>query len=395
MSHNNANEEVLNLIRIKDADGLRSKLLQMGFSLLPKAFANSKGALSYIKGFNLQTILGVGPTLRCIFHKDANPSASVYQADSGDWLYKCHSGACSGEAMNVLGLVEKLQGSKNAEALSFLLWAFNVSVQSSTANFFTAYLKALSERFAILAPTAFSLIDVNVLTGIYLWAEHCFKGVNCDGWTSVTFSCSNQQLADRCQRKNLKASPWLALFTFLGLLRRIPAYELGEKRYDDLLNHRNAEQVGKWTKPINCIRLFLLTDAKLAEIEANAIRWKAMDYTFSSFTYSAVYDKEGSFRAHELFPSGDMDWAFRYESPSRKLRKATEEILGRELAAHGEIRLNALKDLLVKETGLSKKRIQLSLKPILDILCQTDYCRVKESRLTVIKRRAFPENPAA
>lgn len=395
MSHNDADQEVLRLIRRKDAAGLRSKLLQMGFSLPPKAFTTSKEALSYIKGFNLKIILGVGPSLRCPFHDDQNPSASVYQANSGDWLLKCHSSTCLvAKGTNILGIVEKLQRTESVEALPFLLRAFNVTVETKneSGDLFTTNLEVLSERFSILAPTAFSLIDVSVLTGIYLCVEHCFVKAKCNGRTNVTFSCTNQRIADSCQRRNLKVSPHLALFASLGILRRVPPYELGEKQYNNLLSYRNMEQVGKWSKPVNCISLFLLTDVRLAGIEDNAKRWKALCYSISTFSFDVVYEKEGSFRAHELFPCGDMGEAD--ESSFKRLKKAVALVLKRELSAHGEIRLNALKGLLVEETGLSKKRVQLSLKPILDGLCQTDYCRVKEGRFTVI-RRAFSENPAA
>lgn len=387
MAFNNADTEVLRLIRLEDANGLQSELQQKGFTLPPKIFATSKEALSYIKSFSLKTIFGTGSSLCCFFHDDKNPSASVYQANSGDWLYKCHSSTCkmSGKATNILGLVKGLQ--ENGKAFPFLLKAFNVSVEAkdNTLDFFIANTKALC-KFKALAPTAFSLFDINVLQGIYNCAAHCFQQVNCNGWSSVTLSMSNQQLANQCHRKNLKVSPLLALFAFLGILHRVPSYELDNKRYDALMQYRITQKaIGQpWARPINYIKLFLLTDKKLIEIEENAKRFKALGYSRSVFTYDMIYRKEGSFIAHDCFPCGDMDHAD--ESSFQKIKKKAMLILDRELSLHDSIYLSRLKELLVNETGLTPKRVRLVLKPVMDSLCNEGYCRAKDGRFTIIKK---------
>lgn len=53
----------------------------------------------------------------------------------------------------------------------------------------------------------------------------------------MTFSVSSGQLRKETGAPNLKVSIYLAQFTYLGLIRRLPLYELDAKRYGAMMSY--------------------------------------------------------------------------------------------------------------------------------------------------------------
>jgi hypothetical protein len=66
-----------------------------------KEFTNFTKLKSFIKSIPLEAVFG-GTKLNCLFHKDNNPSVSIYTNEDGYSYYKCHS---CGEHLDILDLI--------------------------------------------------------------------------------------------------------------------------------------------------------------------------------------------------------------------------------------------------------------------------------------------------
>lgn len=94
-------------------------------------------------------------------------------------------------------------------------------------------------------------------------------------------------------------------------------------------------------------------------------------------------------------PYGNRLWTKPSEVTFKELKQQTIRILARETALHGGLSLQALKELLRKETGGSPKQIQINLKMILDKLCEGEYYKTRSGRFVVIRRRGEEKRQAA
>ncbi|WAH39025.1 hypothetical protein [Alicyclobacillus dauci] len=87
----------------------------------PYTASSSSDVFTYLKQQDLHDFLGVaGERFRCLFHDDSNPSAGIFIADSGDYLYKCHSDRC-GVCGSIIELTQRILETKNfSRVLRFL-----------------------------------------------------------------------------------------------------------------------------------------------------------------------------------------------------------------------------------------------------------------------------------
>ena len=397
MSSTNVSDEVLGAIRSGVAERFHSVLQTSG--LLPEApmFSGMAEFFRFVKSLNLEMLLGVEKNFCCIFHADQNPSATVYRGSSGDWLYYCHSSNCryGGKALNLIQIVALLQGVRAVEALRFLQKACGVVIPTdkkankNTSSIFDDALNALQNGdFDRVCPTAAKIAKKPLLQSLYRFGKDSLakSGVDCFGDAAV-FSVSNQQFRDVINKRSFnRVSNFFALLAYLGLLHRIPLFELSDSRYRKMLQYLMTH---RGYLPTNQIEIFRLTGERLQQAEVSAKQWKKEGHAFSTFTYTAVFSKEGTFRAHELFPSGgqlagckeggscDVDHA--------DFSHAVRDAINEAIRTSGAASLDVLKAALC-EKGFTRTHIQTSLKTEIDLLCRNGYRRVRENHRALIVR---------
>lgn len=70
-------------------------------------------------------------SIKCLFHDDNNNSASIFQADDGTWIYKCHSSKCN-VTYNIIGVIERLAGFKSRpKTYKFIKEIFNLEIMET------------------------------------------------------------------------------------------------------------------------------------------------------------------------------------------------------------------------------------------------------------------------
>ena len=399
------------LIQLGNARDYQQYLQNRGFSISPKRFHQATDLMKYLKSIDLSIVLDLPAECLCIFHDDVNSSATIFRSNSGDSLYYCRTKDCIHglHGMNILQIVQALQSSTSKEALKFLNESFNVSLEPlekhSEKNMFDENVDVFSQKFQEKAPTAFSFLDSTVLVALYDYGKKGMNRIDCGGRKSVTFSVSNAQLrAALGTNSNFRISLYFAQLEYLGFIHRLALYELGKERYRNMMKYIEAQRTYNQKqfsenaprlriRPINQIQVFFLSDERLALIEENAKHWVQMEYRISTFTYNNIYEKEGCFVAHAMYPCGD--WLNGDGNSFVSFEHDVKAILDRELEQGKYLALQNLKQLLIDQKGWSNKRIQKYLKVILDKFCEEDYIRTRVDKKAVIKKRLNDDTKAA
>lgn len=379
--------------------------------MAPQSFHKAGDLMKYLKSVDLSIALNLPTECSCIFHDDMHPSATIFRSNSGDSLYYCRTVDCiyGRRGMNILQVVQALQSSTQKEALKFLNESFNVSLEPkekpSSKNLFDENFDALINKFQEKSPTAFECLNTTVLVALYDFGQKSMNMIDCSGRKSITFSVSNGQLREELgASRNFQISLWLAQLEYLGFIHRLALYELDDKRYQNMMKYLEAKRTynqGLFDEnakklrilPTNQIQVYLLSDERLALIEDNAQRWVKMKYRITTFTYNNVYEKEGCYVAHQMYPCGD--WLHEDGNSFVNFEQGVKAVLERELAHEEFLSLEALKQFLIDQMDWSNKRIQKYLKAILDALCKKDYARTRVDKKTVIKRRLKDDTKAA
>jgi hypothetical protein len=359
--------------------------------------------MKYLKSVDLSIALNLPQECLCIFHDDVHPSATIFRSNSGDSLYYCRNTDCIHglRGMNILQVVQALQGSLQKEALGFLNLSFNISLEPveklSSQNLFDENFDSLSNNFDEGVPTASSFFKPAVLVALYEFGQKSMRKINCTGRKSITFSASNDQLRKELGvGRNFPISLWLAQLEYLGFIHRLALYELTDKRYENIMKYLetkrsyNQKIFDESTKrlrilPTNQIQVFLLSDERLELIEENAKRWIQMKHKLTTFTYNNIYEKEGTFVAHQMYPCGD--WLHGDGKSFVQYKTDVKSVIESELDQSEYLHLQDLKQMLIDQKGWTPKRIQKYLKAILDGLCKKNYFKTRIDKKTVIKKQ--------
>ena len=402
---------VQRLIKMGDAKNYQQYLQGRGISMAPRNFQNSCDLMKYLKSVDLSIALDLLTECSCIFHDDVHPSATIFRSNSGDYLYYCRTVGCAHgrRGMNILQIVQAIQSSTRREALGFLNESFNVGLeprkQPSSKNLFEENFDALKNKFQEKSPTAFEYLNTTVLVALYDFGQKSMNMIDCTGRKSITFSVSNGQLREELgASRNFQISLHLAQLEYLGFIHRLTLYELDDKRYQNMMkyldtkrsfNQRIFDENAKKLRilPTGQIQVYLLSDELLALIEENAKQWIQMKYKVTAFTYNHIYEKEGCFVAHKMYPCGD--WLHGEGKSFVNFENDVKAILERELSRGEYLSLQALKKFMIEQKDWSNKRIQKYLKVILDKFCEEDYIRTRVDKKAVIKKRLNNDTKAA
>ena len=258
-------------------------------------FETQEELVRYVCGYNLSLLFDGKRKVKCIFHPDEKPSASIH-CFSGCYLYTCHSANCEhAGSYNIVTLVEKIKGYTRGQALNYIRRCFRCYSKHSEEkeqDLNTIYKNIeILESLESMAPTANKILgkDKEILMHLY---ENVLNGKYTRKESGqITLSISCRQLMKE-MGKEIKVSQRLAVMAYLKLLRKIPLEELPDETIDELimLSRGRKENILKVTTYIEMERL---TAAKIEEVENTAIKWKKLGYLKTKFTAREIYQKEG------------------------------------------------------------------------------------------------------
>lgn len=307
-----ADDSIIDAIKRHDAEYIRTALHRDKYI----EFDNRDDFYRYVyQGIDLASVLGVPPRTKfvCVFpekheHGDTGtPSASVFKAFSGVWMYSCKA---EGFTISIKPLIEKIGGFKSEyKVWEFIKSAFNIGIKETAWSVeqksnLDSIINTLSRNdetgFASLCPTAnYNLRFCKpLLVKILTLAKDCIMPDQVDG-ENIVFFMPTSRLKDHKKQNETAIKEWVRVLCYHEILKNVPVDQVPEplrkkaQIYKAKLNHEhfpNFYTVPSWVFD------------QLANIERQGIEYKKRGYRRKSFTYEGMLRSEGKETALRLFP---------------------------------------------------------------------------------------------
>lgn len=307
-----ANESIINAIKKHDAEYIRTALHRDRHI----EFDNRDDFYHYVyQGIDLASLLGVptGKKFVCVFpgnhaHGDTgNPSASVFRAYSGVWMYSCKA---EDFTINIKQLFEKIGKFKSEyKVWEFIKTAFNIGIketawsieQKANLDSIIGTLNRNDETgFASLCPTANSNLRYckPLLIKILTLAKDCIMPDQVDG-DNLVFFMPTSRLKDPKKQNEKVIDEWKRVFCYHGILKNVPSDQVPTALLSKALRHK--EKTGQEYLP-NFYTVPSWVIDQTDHIESQAIKYRRRGYRRKSFTYEGMLRSEGKEVALNLFP---------------------------------------------------------------------------------------------
>lgn len=289
----------------------------------------------YLKKQDLCLFLGLPQRFNCIFHKDNNPSANIYQDPrNGYYWYKCFSPDCN-RVRDIISLVEYFQKVITPKALKFLCDVYDVEyIETSWQREQKAILEENKrllkdvERLQIIAPETYKRIK-NHIQDLYIINDIAKDYVIADKYSTIDnkamFWASLKKIARMCNKNSPQVlTDYIGLFTYLGLLEKLSQDKIPEEIYKvaedcaskiknqivakmkdkDIYTEEEIEEIIKGLKvpTLNFYNVPSYNETILSFTEKKSIEFKQKGFTMKGWGREMLYRGLGKEEADRVFP---------------------------------------------------------------------------------------------
>lgn len=294
----------LTLLSQKNVEALQSVINPKGTKL-----GSHEEVYDYLKKQDLQELLGIhGKTFNCLFHKDKNPSAGIItNEETGHQIYNCMSSEC-GVSLTIIQVVERLSKVNRVEALRFLRKVYKVEYLET--DWQKAQREILQENQHLIFSSEFSLVypEINKMIGSYtgelsLMNQLAINYLQTENFTDKygypIFFTSFRHIAQKCGKDLKRVSERISLFTYLGLIRKVPESEIPDfllkKAKSEAAKKRQQHLVGYYSIPPYGEETFTFTNEKISE-------YRRLGFTMRGWSRELVLRTLGEDEANRVFP---------------------------------------------------------------------------------------------
>ena len=254
----------------------------------------------YLKGF--YNLSDDNPnSFCCICHDDKHPSASVFKADGGTWLYSCRSTSCPFKIGNIIQVVQEKNEISRHKAIAKICSDLGIVYKENEEykNLLMDNIHVINDDIRHSHQDLYSVSYRYLQTLRYLHyaALDTLQYADSNGFL---FSISTGHLAKQLYRSDRKTTTEdISYFTMLDLIRKIdinnpnicPEYRKKIKAFQgDKLRHINV-----YSLPI-----YDLQQLRHSDDIAKIVKEKNIRKT--DFTYDTVYNAFGQEIADSVFP---------------------------------------------------------------------------------------------
>lgn len=247
----------------------------------------------------------------CIFHKDKNPSASIYYGDCRKWLYKCFSDNCKygDKALTIHSIIANLGNMKSWEAWEAIKQIYNYEIlKTPQSEQLQGELLEIAEILDTPDETGFTaqcpIASKNVRYAVDIYHRILrIAGRNISPYTQddkVIFFFSLRQLAiesGRNPNKANKINQYITKLAYHGMIEKLPDEKVPIQLLKKAYNMTKENQ-----RHVQFYALQGWNNNTLIDIENNGIRWKKNGYRQNGISYELFYRTEGSEVASRLYP---------------------------------------------------------------------------------------------
>jgi len=319
IQQNNDDYYTIKAINIRDIQYLKGKYGNGE----KKIFETKQQFLDYIrKEINLGELLEFNypKNIKCLFHDDNNNSASIFQADDGAWIYKCHSSKCN-VTYNIIGVIERLAGFKSRpKTYKFIKEIFNLEIMETEwqkeqkeilqANMDILYGDIEFEENCVQTNKNINKVKHYLDRLIHIAMKNVYSEELTDKngdvvfFASVDYICKEMGMSHNSLNK---ISQKLAVFAYHKLIKKLDDDEVPErfrKRAEAININYNKDNFSgnNRLRHINFFSIPSYTVNKYDEIEQRAINWKENHYTMKGVSREMFYRTEGKEIADEIYP---------------------------------------------------------------------------------------------
>ena len=291
------------LIERLDVEGMR-KALNLNNDV-PK-FGSRNDAIVFIKQFDMMQALNLPKNHKCLFHDDRHASAGIFKNADGIYLYKCHSPNCAFyKCDDIFGMTKELAGVDFNTALNFWFDVLGITYcrAEKTLDSVEKNDKILRTKQFIKGENgseAMKIIgkNIEILYALYDIASGVAVSIENSG---VLVGASEREISGHLDSV-MKISRGLAILAYFGLIRRMPIFEIKDRRRQKLMNIRQSNMRARFIS--QTLVLFVDDEDKMRERMKNAAAdWIKFGHRTRDFTFANVARRENIFKANELFPN--------------------------------------------------------------------------------------------
>lgn len=259
---------------------------------------------------DMNKLLKSSKNLRCLFHDDHNPSASIFTGKSGHSIFHCHSSNC-GVSVDFIGVVMLiLKKDSRVETFNWLL---------ENLDLYPTHFRKLKEESKVLFDTLESMKDKlfrtirNYLEEMRRVYDVLLSDVNFfdDSKESVTCILSGEQLAKKMSSyygKTYdidKCNKLLSLMTFIGLIKKLDDEDVPLKMLEYLNRLKEEKALGNFKhKRSNVYRLDVFNATSVIQKLNEDILplLEKFHFTYQYFSYEWVKICFNEKEAKRVFP---------------------------------------------------------------------------------------------
>ncbi|EMW5674060.1 hypothetical protein AAFB93_000656 [Enterococcus faecalis] len=259
---------------------------------------------------DMNKLLKSSKNLRCLFHDDHNPSASIFTGKNGHSIFHCHSSNC-GVSVDFIGVVMLiLKKDSRVETFNWLL---------ENLDLYPTHFRKLKEESKVLFDTLESMEDKlfrtikNYLEGMRRVYDALLSDVNFfdESKESVTCILSGEQLAKKMSPYYGKAygidkcNKLLSFMTFIGLIKKLDDEDVPLKMLEYLNRLKEEKVLGNLNhKRSNVYRLDVFDATSVIQKLNEDILplLKKFHFTYQHFSYAWVKMCFNEEEARRVFP---------------------------------------------------------------------------------------------
>lgn len=259
---------------------------------------------------DMNKLLKSNKNLRCLFHDDHNPSASIFTGKNGHSIFHCHSSNC-GVSVDFIGVVMLiLKKDSRVETFNWLL---------ENLDLYPTHFRKLKEESKVLFDTLESMEDKlfrtikNCLEEMRRVYDALLSDVNFfdESKESVTCILSGEQLAKKMSPYYGKAygidkcNKLLSFMTFIGLIKKLDDEDVPLKMLEYLNRLKEEKVLGNLNhKRSNVYRLDVFDATSVIQKLNEDILplLKKFHFTYQHFSYAWVKMCFNEEEARRVFP---------------------------------------------------------------------------------------------
>ncbi|MDB1683831.1 hypothetical protein [Enterococcus durans] len=259
---------------------------------------------------DMNKLLKSSKNLRCLFHDDHNPSASIFTRKNGHSIFYCHSSNC-GVSVDFIGVVMLiLKKDSRVETFNWLL---------ENLDLYPTHFQKLKEESKVLFDTLESMEDKlfrtirNYLEEMRHVYDILLSDVNFfdDSKESVTCILSGEQLAKKMSSYYGKAydidkcNKLLSFMTFIGLIKKLDDEDVPLKMLEYLNRLKEEKALGNFNyKRSNVYRLDVFNATSIIQKLNEDILplLKKFHFIYQYFSYAWVKICFNEKEAKRVFP---------------------------------------------------------------------------------------------